>query len=208
MCADQLTLCSAMTPTYGVTLGVFVQMIKQPDGSWRFNGATCQPTGPPQVSAAMVREQAVRLIPTAAVGVAPRTSTLVNIQTIMWVGAPETRTLAPVTILGQRVTIAITLDHVAWDYGDGDADTTTDPGKAYDSAGDPCATPMCADYFGHVYARTGAMTVAATVSWTATFRVGNGPVVPIPGTIDGPAGQSTVRVLQARGVLVPDPRGR
>jgi hypothetical protein len=92
---------------------------------------------------------------------------------------------------------------VAWDFGDHSTDTTDGPGKAYTNA-DPCRTAQCPSYFGHTYARTGHVTVTANLTWTGQFRVDNGAWQAIPGTVAAPATSETIRVKEARGVLVPD----
>jgi len=84
--------------------------------------------------------------------------------------------------------------------------TSEGPGKAYDAQGDPCKDKQCPDYYGHTYTTTGDMTVTATVTWQATFRVGAGAVTPIPGTIPGPTTNAAILVGEARSVLVPGPR--
>ncbi|MEO9138612.1 MAG: hypothetical protein ABI345_06045 [Jatrophihabitans sp.] len=159
------------------------------------------------ITAGLVREQAVRLIPTADVGLAPHGTTLVNIETVMWADAPRTRSLAPVTILGKQVVISLVLDHVAWEFGDGTADGNAPAGKAYDAERDPCTSKQCSRYYGHVYTRTGKVTVSATASWRASFTVDGGAAITIPGTIAGPRAQAQIAVKQARGVLVPNPAG-
>ena len=153
----------------------------------------------------MVRDRVVRLIPTAELGLAPHDSTLMNIQTIMWVDAPKAQQLPPLTILGQRVTVSLTLSRVRWSFGDGVSDSTSGPGKAYDNAHDPCRTQVCSHYFGHTYRSSGAQTIHATATWSASFAVAGGQATAIPGTVDGPQAASTVTVKQARSVLIPDP---
>ncbi len=126
----------------------------------------------------------------------------------MWVDAPRTQTLPNVRILGQDVAITITFDHVDWSFGDGTTKTQASPGSAYDGENHPCKTRLCPGYFGHVYLDRGPVQVRATASWQASFRVGGGPVVQIPGTIAGPAATSGLAVKEARGVLIPNPGGR
>ena len=165
-----------------------------------------QQPGRPQVTPQLVRQQVVRLVPTAAVGLAPHGTTLVNIETVMWADAPHQQNLAPVTILGQRVVISLTLDHVAWSFGDG-ASATSGPGRAY-SDSDPCRARTCPQYFGHVYDVTGSRTVSATAYWQASFTVDGGASQDVPGAVPGPAASADVAVKQARGVLVPNPDGK
>ena len=156
----------------------------------------------------MVRDRVVRLVPASRLGFAPHDTTLVNIQTIMWVDAPKTQRLAPLTILGQRVTVSLILDHVDWTFGDHKSTSTSTAGKAYDNVHDPCRTATCPGYFGHTYRTSGTQTVHATASWTARFTVAGGTTTTIPGTVDGPTATDTLVVKQARAVLVPDPGSR
>jgi hypothetical protein len=179
-----------------------IVLVRQPDGTWLYGGGECRQVGPAQITAAMVRDRVARLVPTAAIGLAPRQATLVNIQTIMWVATVPQRTLAPLTILGRRVVVRIRLDHVDWDFGDGQSDSPKAPGRPYDKVRAPCETVDCPGYFGHTYTETGAMTVTATARWAAVFTVDGGRPVSIPGTVSGPSASAALRVRQARGVLV------
>jgi len=205
MCATWIEGCRQSGPVANPAMSAAVRVMKQADGSWSLNGAVCQLPATAQVSAALVREQVARLVPGAGIGMAPQGTTLVNIQTILWVATATQRTLAPIRILGRQVVVTLRLEHVRWDFGDGSTDSAATPGNAYDEANDPCASVDCPDYYGHTYARTGTMSVTAQVSWVASFTVnGAGPLV-IPGTVSGPAARTAVQVRQARGVLVPDP---
>lgn len=166
---------------------------------------TCTGNAPPVVTPDMVRARVVRLVPSAAIGLAPRQATLVHIQTIMWVDAPAQRTLAPFTILGQRVVVQLKLDHVDWHFGDGSSATSSGAGKPYDEQHDPCRAVRCPDYFGHTYRTTGDRDLTATAYWRASFTVGGGNAIAIPGTVAGPSGRANLVVKQARAVLVPNP---
>ncbi|PZS35851.1 MAG: hypothetical protein DLM58_02910, partial [Pseudonocardiales bacterium] len=115
---------------------------------------------------------------------------------------------APLMILGRRVVVRLRLDHVDWDFGDGQSDAPAAAGKAYDGAKDPCKTVACPSYYGHTYLGTGAMTVTAQASWVASFTVDGGPGLSIPGTVSGPVATAALQVKQARGVLVPNPPDR
>src|SRR6185437_192026 len=143
-----------------------IAIVKRADGSWQYAGDVCIGVRP-AVTVADVRARVVRLVPSAALGVAPKAATLVNIQTLLWVDAPAERTLAPVTILGRRVMITLKLDHVDYAFGDGTTDTQPTAGKPYDDVHDPCNTKLCPDYYGHVYVGTGRMIITATASWAA-----------------------------------------
>jgi hypothetical protein len=205
---QSVDMCNARTQATGVPHQQYVRVVKQQDGTWSTTGSECDPVSnppPPAVTPMMVWEQAQRLIPAAQIGLAPRHDTLVNMETIMWVATARQRSLPTVTILGRPVSVHISIDHVAWKYGDGHTATSDGPGRAYDARHDPCKTAQCADYDGHTYTTTGQPTVSATVTWTATFQVAGGPATPIPGTLDGPPSTATLHVEQARSILVRDP---
>lgn len=178
---------------------------QQPDGTWRQTGVDCDGNGAPDaliVTAAMVRQQVVRLLPPVAVGVAPATGpTLVNLETIFWSPTSATRQLGPVTILGQRVAITIRFDHATYDYGDGTTATADSPGTAWTD--DLCDTAQCPTLDGHTYTQPAdAVTASSTITWTAGFTVGGGAEQPIPGTIDGPTSDHDLQVLEGRSVIV------
>jgi hypothetical protein len=153
----------------------------------------------------MVRQQAERLVPTAAVGLAPHGTSLVNIETVMWADAPRNQTLPAVSILGRSVSIRLTLAGVSWDFGDGELDSSGPAGRPYDNTADPCRSRQCPQYFGHTYRHTGKVRVRATASWTASFTVDGGAPVDIPGAVTGPQSDEPLVIKQARAVLVPNP---
>jgi hypothetical protein len=159
----------------------------------------------PQVTTAMAREAARRLLPHPLIGVAPRGgTTLVNIDTIFWIDSPADVELGTVDLLGYRVRLRAHLEHGDWSFGDGSAATSHGPGRAYVTS-DPCRTARCAGYFTHAYRRTGSVVVAAQLSWSGRFSVDGGPWQDIPGAVDTAATSAGLRIREARGVLIPDP---
>ena len=201
-CASAIFQCRQAAP--GAT-SASIRVQKQANGTWTLNGSVCTKPAKPVVTAQMVRDRVVRLIPTAPLGLAPHDTSLINIQTIMWVDAPATQTLPPVSILGQNVTVTLNLDHVDWDFGDHQNTSTRTAGKVYDNIHDPCRTATCPDYFGHTYRSPGSTTIHATATWTASFTVAGQRAATIPGTVAGPTATTTLTVKQARSVLVPNP---
>lgn len=179
-----------------------------PNGGLTLASAACNvPTtqAAAGVSAAAVEAEIRRRVPGPGVGVAPPGGvSLVNIQTLFWVGTPVDVSLGTVRLVGQLVRLRVQLLRVDWDFGDGARETSTGPGKAYTGA-DPCRTKLCPDYFGHVYTHHGLWRVGARVSWTGQFQVGAGAWRQIPDTVTGPAQFTTVHIYQAHGELVPDP---
>lgn len=205
-CIQATKDCAAASIDPKHPLTPVVVVVKRSWG-WDYAGTPCVNNGPPAVTAALVREQVSRLVPPAAIGLAPSKATLVNIQTIMWVDAPPDRDLAPLTLLGQQVAVHLHLDHVTWNFGDGHSAVSNGPGKPYDADSEPCRAAECPGYFGHTYRDTGDVRVSATASWQASFTVNGGPAVTIPGTVNGPTASSELTVKQARAVLVPNPGG-
>src|SRR4051794_3617917 len=107
----------------------------------------------PLVTGFMARDEAEKLLPHPGIGTAPPGhATLVNIETVLWLGTAADRTLGTVTLLGHRVDLRAHLDQVAWDFGDTTTGVTTGPGKPYTTA-EPCRTAACPGYFGHTYVR-------------------------------------------------------
>lgn len=159
----------------------------------------------PQLTAAMVRDEAEKLLPHPMIGSAPPGHvTLVNIETVLWLATSSERRLGTVNLLGRRVDIRAHIERVAWDFGDDSSMTTDGLGTAYTNA-HPCRTKQCPGYFGHTYADTGTMTITADLTWTGQFRVDGGGWQTIPGTVTAAATSTTIEVKEARGVLVPNP---
>jgi hypothetical protein len=184
-------------------------------GQQRPNGVTWVPEGalwcpganqPVAVAPNSIRAEAIKLLPTVAVGTAPVGRTLINIQTLLWAATAPTRDLGTPTITGHRVPIRVHFVHADWDFGDGTTGRTASPGKAYDRA-DPCTVPVCPDYQGHTFTETGMRVISVRVTWTAQYRIDAGAWQSIAGTITGPTGAATITVRQARGVLVANPGG-
>jgi hypothetical protein len=206
LCASSSNRCAAVAKSPGAdpTLTLAVAQLALLGGAWQVVGDSCTRPPQPVVTAAAVRAQAVRLIPSAAVGLAPHGSTLVNIQTVVWVDAPVDRDLAAVRILGRAVRIHTAVDHVVYDFGDGVTDQNGPVGTAYTES-EPCRTRLCPGYYGHVYTTSGMRTLTATVYWKATFTVDGGNAVAIPGLVAGPTTRAQLAVHEARAVLVPNP---
>jgi hypothetical protein len=174
------------------------------NGRWADPVVWCPANARPALDLAGLRDRAERLLPKVGIGSAWTTVALVNAETVLWAGTGPDRSLPSVTILGRAVQLRIHFDRADWDFGDGSTDTTADPGKPYDSHGDPCRTAQCLDYYGHTYAQTGVMTITLTVTWHAQYRLG-ATWTDIAGTITGPTSRRVLTVKQARGILVPNP---
>ena len=182
---------------------------QQPDGSWVTSGHNCStPTAATATPASVAHDQIVRLVPHPGIGSAPPGgATLVNIQTLLWLDTSADRDLGAVTLLGRRISLAVSVANVSWDFGDGTRTTTTTPGTPYTDA-DACTTPQCPHYFGHTYRTAGATTVTATVTWQGHYRVDGGPWLTIQPTVTGPPQSVRLTVKQARSILVPGPADR
>jgi hypothetical protein len=187
----------------------FATFIEQ-NGKWVLLDSWCagDPATPqqPVLTTAALREQVLRLLPTVQIGSAWATRALVNAEAVLWAETRPDRGLGTVTVVGQPVALRIGFDHADWSFGDGTTDTTSDPGKPYSKA-DPCGTAQCADYYGHTYRDTGAVTISLTVAWHAQFSLDGGAtwtdVDPAP--LTGPAATHDLDIVQARGVLVQNP---
>ena len=119
----------------------------------------------------------------------PDEKTLVNFDTIFYVDADQfQRTL---TLLGRRVTLAITPSTFTWHHGDGTSSVTGDPGAPY-----PSKDVVYRYQKAH---RTVAHSV--TIVWTARYRVGNGPWQDVPGSVSTTGPTTDLRIAEATPVL-------
>lgn len=123
-------------------------------------------------------------LPAPRVQVQPSGRTLVNLATIAHTDAgPLVRT---VTLLGQRVRLAIRPSDFAWSWGDGTTTHTSTAGAAYPSTA-----------ITHRYARAGDVHVQVAITWSATYRVDGGPSSSVPGTVSTTGQPVSLRVLEA-----------
>jgi hypothetical protein len=210
-CAYLANLCDVPSPAQLPTdprITTQVTLERQSDGRWTQIGFDCTAKAEaPQVTPLLVLAEVRKLVPHPRIGVAPPGgATLVNIQTLLWLDTPADQSLGTVTLLGHRVMLRVHVDRVGWDFGDGQADTTSGPGHRYDPA-EHCRTVTCDGYWGHIYATSGTMTIAATATWSGQYRVDGGAWLDIAGTVTGPPTSTAITVRQARGVLVPNPSG-
>lgn len=190
----------------GLAFATFVEQ----NGKWVLLSSWCpgQPANapPPVPTAADLRQQVIRLLPTVQIGSAWTTRALVNAETVLWAQTDADRSLGTVTVVGRQVALKIDFDHADWDFGDGTTATTDDPGRPYDDA-DPCDTAQCPGYFGHTYRDIGPVTITLTVAWHAQFSLDGGAtwtdVDPAP--LAGPSATHDLTVVQARGIIVKNP---
>lgn len=190
----------------GPAYATFVQQNRQ----WVLLDSWCPgqaaDAAPPVPTAADLRQQVLRLLPSVQIGSAWTTRALVNAESIFWAQTRANRNLGTVTVVGRQVALKIDFDHADWDFGDATTDTTDQPGRPYDDA-NPCSTAQCPDYYGHTYRDTGPVTITLTIAWHAQFSLDNGTtwtdVDPAP--LTGPSATHQLTVVQARGILVHDP---
>jgi hypothetical protein len=174
---------------------------------WTTLSVWCPADARPVPDARAILDAVIRLLPRVGIGEPPgQHETLVNLQTVLWAVTKPERDLGRVAVIGQQVWLRLHFDHADWDFGDGSTDRTSDPGRPYDATGDPCAASACPGYYGHRYVSNGSARLGLTVAWRAEYSLDatNWIAVASP-PLDGPQTQAQLRVLQARGVLVPDP---
>ena len=205
-CEAIVAICLATPPVVNVgPTTITVLLAQRPNGSWQVSGFNCDTPIARQVAPSDAYEELRRLVPHPSIGIAPPGgATLVNIETLFWVNTTATRSLGRVTLLGHRVELEATVDHVAWDFGDGSATTLTGPGRPYDP-NDPCTTPICDEYWGHIYRRSGTTIVTATTTWIGRYRIDGGDWTRIRTPVAGPPSVLDITVREARAVIVRGP---
>ena len=182
----------------------FATVIRDPaSGRWILQSIWCPGTAKPGPSLAAIRDQAMRLLPAVGIGTAPRATTLVNIQTIVWAATAARRDLGTVRVVGQPVRLRLNVAHAQWNFGDHTAVVTTNPGVAYDPDRNPCRSAQCPGYFGHTYGATGHDTITLTIDWHASFSLDGTTWTDVdPNPLTGPTSTAAITVRQARAVLV------
>jgi hypothetical protein len=144
----------------------------------------------PVVTPALVARAFQRIpLPALRAITQPADKTLVNFDTIFRVDAtPLHRTL---TLLGQRVELAITPSTYRWVHGDGTVDVTHTPGAAY-----PAKDVV------HRYQQA-EVTVRQHVEivWTARWRLNGGAYQDVDGTVTTVGPATPLRVAEATPVL-------
>jgi len=115
----------------------------------------------------------------------------------------ETQTLNE-TLLGIPVEIRVHPQTFNWDYGDGSTRTTYDPGEPLPNnwQGDAVVKTNQETPTSHVYSETGRYPVSLTTTFVGEYRVGGGPWIVIPGSVDVQAspGEADIWRVAARNV--------
>ena len=152
--------------------------------------APAAPVAAPALTAGRVLQAFQRIpLPHLRSVTQPDNKTLVNFDTIFYVDADQfQRTL---TLLGRRVTLAITPSSFTWNHGDGTSSVTSTPGAPY-----PSKDVVYRYQEAH---RTVAHSV--TIVWTARYRVGNGPWQDVPGSVNTTGPATDLRIAEATPVL-------
>ncbi len=122
----------------------------------------------------------------------PGGETLVGLDTIFSTDADEFS--ETVTLLGRSVELDIAPSSYAWSHGDDSGQTTDWPGARWTRGG------SASGYITHVYEDTARLATSVDTTWSARYRVGNGPWQEVPGTvtIEGEAAPLRVRSASPR----------
>ena len=139
------------------------------------------------VAAAFARDPAARL---ADLQIQPANGrTLVNFDTNFFTG---TRAFdVTITLLGQRVDLHIVPSEFAWQFGDGEALVTSEPGAPYPDLD-----------VTHRYLEKGKVAPSVDTTYTAEFRVDGGAWEDVPGSVTIAGAPVDLEVLTATPTLV------
>jgi hypothetical protein len=119
----------------------------------------------------------------------PNGRTLVNFDTNFYTDTqPFDRT---VTLLGQQVDLHIVPSGFGWQFGDGQAVTTDEPGSPYPHLD-----------VTHRYLRKGDVAPSVDTTYTATYRVNGGAWRDVPGSVTIPGAPVALEVVTATPTLV------
>lgn len=134
-------------------------------------------------------------VPAAVLSIQPpKGKTLVGLEAIFSTTTGAfTRSLR---LLGRRIELRITPSSFTWHHGDGTTQTTDWPGRAWDGNDDMDR------YLTHTYQHTGTVHPSVTVTWSATWRIGNGPWRSVDGTVTKAGETADLTVVEAEPELV------
>ena len=184
-------ICAGRTACDENTLGRYLQNPYLATGTGRPTNCTPTPGEDPAAVVNAAVYQAFREVPLPETVLhiqPPDGTTLVNLETNFFTTAePFTTTL---TVLGYTVDLDITPTSYTWDFGDGTTTTTTPPGAPYPHLD-----------ITHAYTRTGTYPTRLTTTWSADFRVNNGPWQRVQGTVDMTSPTLDLQVREATPVL-------
>ncbi len=172
----------------------------RPNGQTAIVGTFCSESNSPAVADVLtpgrIREAFERIpVPTPPLEVQPPGGvTLVNLDTILHTEArPFTET---VQLLNRQITFDIEPSEYTWTLGDGSTLNTTDPGRPWRQG-----VPMD-EYLSHRYGRAGTVQLQLTTTWTARWRLPNGPWRPVDGTVETTTPPQQLEVTTARPQLI------
>jgi hypothetical protein len=148
-----------------------------------------QPTAPRSVS------DLVSFAPDApGIVVEPGTWSLPRLETNIYSSArSHTRTGE---LLGWPIEVRFSPQVFRWNYGDGSSASHAQAGRSWGAA------QFSASPTGHVYRAPGVYAITLQVDYSVAYRFGDGPFVPVSGTVTAGSGPIEVRVLRVTPVLV------
>lgn len=108
------------------------------------------------------------------------------------------------TLLGIPVEIRVNPQSFLWNYGDGTSRVTYNPGEPMPDSwqGEAVVKTNQETPTSHVYSETGRFPVGLTTTFVGEYRVGGGPWIVIPGSVDVQAspGEADIWRVAARNV--------
>lgn len=193
----EVTVCtaSAISPT-GYMAIVYTNAGSDSQTAGGINLTVCEPPAPAaDLPGAVLRAFQRIPLPEPRLDIQPpKGKTLIGLETILSTHAePFTRTL---TLLGRRVELRIHASSYEWIHGDGTTQTTDWAGRAWERG------VAIERYIAHVYEDTGNFDPSVRVTWSADYRVGNGPWQTVSGTVDRTSPPAQLQVLEAEPKLV------
>lgn len=152
VCPDDFVVVDQMEFTYAIATGVQVRV--------EYNPGYC-PNAPVVINVSEEDFQRLPLVPSELEIQPASLEGYVNLP--VFIHTSDEPQVLTTTILGTNVLIEATPHSFAFDYGDGESRTTSDPGQQY-----PDTTNA------HTYVRPGAYATTLTTAWTGRFSVNGG----------------------------------
>jgi hypothetical protein len=198
MCMAAATVCKTRGQANAIFMQHWRQQVSPTVGPWTFVANECRgPDAPtqqqPQVTQAMVLDQAYAAAPHPTAMVQPGNHSFVNFPNNYYAdAADQTQT---VNVLGHAIVVRFTVDQVTWDFGDGQSAT---------GVGSKDADQGAPGSIEHAYARQGSYRIVANSRVSVQFTLPTGRTVNLPGAFSFasdpvvlPVGEIETRVNEA-----------
>ncbi|MBA2272924.1 MAG: PKD domain-containing protein [Actinobacteria bacterium] len=112
-------------------------------------------------------DKAMALAPSPVIEVAPEQVGLTGLDSFFWLGQSPSPISATARVSGLTVTAEARPTEYVWDFGDGQEEVTTEPGRPW--------TRTSEGSISHLYETKGSYDLSVEIIWRARWQADDGP---------------------------------